>query len=690
MKVSWEWLNHFVNLRNIDPESLSEQLTLAGCEIEEINHTNIFGKKDCILDITSTPNRSDLLGMVGIAKEISAILKLDQNLLQNIEKNLLLSKKDLDTINYQNKLGISSISNSCCFIDNLSYRPTPQWIKNSLHACGIDIQDDINDIANYVMLKWGHPIEIVDTSQLTPMHRNDIEFAYKNQSNNQQKVVVTKYKNHIVGLTGIQIEDNYKATSKTNCICLQTMVIPINIIRSNSKYCNIRTESSIRYERGLNEENMKFAILEAILLIKKIYPEALVGKIYNNIIKRQDLSKSFIKLNLNKTRKILGKIESNGHSQDIDVDNIKNILFSLGCSIKDCNTFLKIEVPVSRSNDLYRDIDLIEEIARIQGFNSFKAKLPEFKSLKTSSKRDIIIKEITKRLRSLGFTEAIHYSLASQNLKKGIQLENPLMTEYSCLRTNLILNLIESFNNNIKKSATNFDTFEIGRVFFKDLISQHPIEKEFISGIFGGRLIRKSWQSPLKKMDWFEAKGIIELLLSNISINIEWNNLIDSRYNELLHPGRSATIYILSNKIGTFGEIHPKIISEYSLPNPIYCFEIDFELILKHILTEQNYSKEFRAYSSFPSITRDIAIVVPLETTVGSVIKIIKNEKLSVLKHAQLFDEYKGANIAKGKRSIAFRLTYQSESKTLTAEEVDTMHSNIKEKLKEKLNTKFR
>jgi len=191
-------------------------------------------------------------------------------------------------------------------------------------------------------------------------------------------------------------------------------------------------------------------------------------------------------------------------------------------------------------------------------------------------------------------------------------------------------------------------------------------------------------------MDWFEAKGVIELLLNNISTNIEWKNYIDSQYNGLLHPGRSASIYICTKKMGTFGQIHPRIINEYNLPNSIYCFEIDLELILKHILEEKNYSKEFKAYSSFPSITRDIAIITPIEITVDSVIKIIKNGNSSVLKHVTLFDEYKGSNIVEGYRSIAFRLTYQSESKTLTGEEVDKLHTNIKQDLKEKLKAEFR
>nr|YP_010337698.1 phenylalanyl-tRNA synthetase beta subunit [Sahlingia subintegra]UNJ17283.1 phenylalanyl-tRNA synthetase beta subunit [Sahlingia subintegra] len=692
MKISWEWLNQFVDLKekNIDPEQLSDKLTLAGCEIEEINHTNICGKEDYILDITSTPNRSDLLGMIGIAKEISTIMKLDQCLISDIENNLILSEKNIEAINYKNHSDTISISNSSCFINNLSPKPTPQWIKSALYASGIDIHDDIKDIMNYVMVKWGHPIEIVDTSKFTPIHIKDIQFKYHNPINDTHKTVVTKYKNQTVSLTGVKIENDYKVTNKTTCICLQSLVIPRKIIRINSKYSNLRTESSIRHERGLNEENMKFAILEAILLIKKIYPEALVGKIYNNIIKKQDLSDSYIKLDLKKTKKTLGKIEANGHLKDIGIDDVKNILLSLGCSVIDCNTFFKVAVPFNRKNDLYRDIDLIEEIARIQGFNSFKAKLPEFKSLQTISKRDIIIKEISKKLRSLGFTEVIHYSLAPQKVNERIKLENPLMNEYSCLRSNLILNLIESFNNNIKKGASNFDTFEIGRIFFKDNNLQYSIEKEILGGIFGGRLIRNSWQSPLKNMDWFKAKGILELLLNNISTDIEWKNYIDPQYNGLLHPGRSASIHICTKKMGTFGQIHPRIINEYNLPNYIYCFEIDLELILKYILKEKNYSKEFTSYSLFPSITRDIAIITPITITVDSVIKIIKNDNSSVLKHVTLFDEYKGGNIAEGYRSIAFRLTYQSKSKTLTNEEVDKIHTNIKQDLKEKLNAEFR
>ena len=697
MKISWEWLNSFISLKNSSPQEVSEQLTLAGCEIEEVEEITVLDKKDYILNITSTPNRSDLQGMVGIAKEICAILDLDQGSILNMEKELILTEKNLQMVNYQDNSSSSlSISNTHCYISGLSDQAIPKFIKTCLESSGIEVQNNINDIGNYSMLKWGHPVEIINILSNSNLKADDISFVIESKKNDHYKgketqitdIVVTKHKNVRVALTAIETDKNYRANKISNQICLQVMVIPINIVRKNSKYSNIRNESSIRYERGLNQTSLKFALLDTILLIKKIYPEALVGDIYNNINKRSNLEFATIRLHLDKIRSVLGKIEVDNTIQDIDAKKVQKILLSLGCSVIDYNSFFEVTIPDARKHDLSREIDLIEEIARIQGLNKFNAILPKFKNLQIASSRNRTIKELARKMRSLGMTEVVHYSLASQTYHEKVELENPLMSEYNSLRTNLISNLIESFNNNIKKGNHNFDAFEIGRVFTKNSDFSH--ESEVVGGIFGGRLRRISWESPLRNMNWFEAKGILELLLSGLIEETIWKNEIQQQHSRLLHPKKSSSIFLKDKYLGCFGEVHPQIVKEKNLPNSIFCFELNLIILIKNLQEKPNYTHEFQQYSSFPSIIRDIAIVIPIDVNIESVVQIIKNQDYSILKNVQLFDEYKGKNIEKQKRSIAFRLTYQSGLKTLTAEEVDKINEELKTKIKEQLNTKFR
>lgn len=698
MKISWEWLNSFVNLKDSNPQEVSNQLTLAGCEIEEIKEVAILNEKDYILDITSTPNRSDLQGIVGIAKEICAILDLDQGPILKMEREIVLTEKNFTTINYEDNTHSLLIPNNHCCISKLSDRPIPELIKIRLESSGIEVENNINDLANYIMLKWGHPVEVTNLLDNATLNPGDISFVTENKrkkqnetkENHEADVVITKHKNVRVALTGVKTEENYRANKESNNVCLQVMVVPINIVRKNSKYSNIRNESSIRYERGLNKTSLKLALLDTILLIKKTYPEALVGNIYNNISKRSNLKLSNIKLYTDKVNNILGKVEINNKIQDIDTKKIEKILLSLGCSAIDRNTFLEVTVPDSRKHDLYREIDLIEEIARIQGLNKFNAILPEFKTLQLTSRRNHTIKEFVKKMRSLGMTEVIHYSLAPQTQNEKVKLENPLLSEYSSLRTTLLSNLIDSFDSNIKKGNHNFDAFEIGRVFKNRGKLNSSCENEVVGGIFGGRLTRTSWQSPLRSMNWFEGKGTIELLLNGLIKETVWTDKISEQYSKLLHPKKSSGIFLKDEYLGCFGEVHPQIAKEKSLPNNIYCFEFRLAILIKKLQEKTSYTHEFQNYSSFPSITRDMAIVIPVKASIESIIKIIKCQNYSILKNIQLFDEYRGQNIEKGKRSIAFRLTYQSSLKTLTTKEVDEVHEQLKDQIKEQLDTQFR
>nr|QUE28524.1 SyfB [Porphyrostromium boryanum] len=690
MKVSWEWLGSFVDLKNTNPEDVSDKLTLAGCEIEEIRQT--LDGNDYVLDITSTPNRGDLLGMIGIAREICTILDFSQDMILEIEKSLALQERKLNFVNHSTDQSFLSIVNSYCCITELRQKPTPEWLKKHLEASQIEIFNDINDISNYVMLKWGHPVDVINISKLVPVNKQDISFTKETKrqedcTNKVTEIVYTQIKNIKVGITGVKLEDSYKAIKESQSICLNANLIPTSITRKNSKFCNTRNEYSIRHERGLNKEGLKFALVEAILLIKKIYPEALVGDIYNNIIDRSEVKKNLIKLNINKIRSVLGKIESNGVTRDITFEEVERILVSLGCTLSGKSESLKVLIPPSRQQDLSREIDLIEEIARIQGFNYFRAELPTFHFLNFSSSRNFILKELERKMRSLGMTETIHYSLASQGSGNKVGLDNPLMAEYSYLRTSIIKNLIDSFKSNVKKGNYHFDAFETGRIFLKE---DQIIEQEAIAGIFGGKMRRKTWQSSLNCLDWFEGKGILELLLHQIANKLEWRNSIHERYEGIMHPYRSAAIYLHGEYLGVFGQIHPEIVLEKNFPKHVYCFELNLAIIIRNLRTNGEWSNIFKEYSSFPSITRDIAIVIPLETTVASILKIISDQHYPILKETQIFDEYKGKKIEQGKKSIAFRLVYQSNFKTLTTNEVDKVHENIKNKLTQQLNSQFR
>nr|YP_010337239.1 phenylalanyl-tRNA synthetase beta subunit [Pseudoerythrocladia kornmannii]QUE28320.1 SyfB [Pseudoerythrocladia kornmannii]UNJ16824.1 phenylalanyl-tRNA synthetase beta subunit [Pseudoerythrocladia kornmannii] len=699
MKISWNWLKQLINVSHMSPENVCERLTLAGCEVEDIHYCKILGEEDCIVDITSTPNRADLLNMIGLAREIATILEINQNTINKIAQEIETAQKTLEIEQDKNLLSESSLTIPyfSTFINIEEKNKTPHFIQKALIASGFSPKNNILDIGEYIMLKWGHPLEIIACSNINQLQNKDINFIHKQENlknRNKSKslnTLVTYIKKEPVSITGIKVKDDYTFQDNTRLICLQGMIIPVVDIRNNSKYSNLRTESSIRHERGLDNATLELAYIDAILLIKKVYPQAILGNIYNNIIKEEIKETSPILLDPDKVRQVLGPLKSkNGTYEEVSDITINKILCSLNCSVEYDNQIIKVTVPSTRLKDLTREIDLIEEIARIQGFNSFAEILPQFNNNYIDSKRNLFLQELKKRLRLFGLTETLHYSLVSDKEKKIVQLKNPLTTEYNSLRTTLLFNLLESFDNNLKQDNKKLEAFELGRIFLKNTNSNQVTEKEMVSGIFGSNLMRLDWASPLKQVGWFEAKGLLELFIQNTQHEISWKVSIDKKYKTLFHPGKSASLYLKDIEIGVFGQIHPKILKSYNFSNLIYGFEIDVDCLIRESYLKSIESYEFQEYSSFPMIVRDAAIEVPQVTKVASIITTINKNKPEILRKVELFNEYKGINIEKNKKSLTFRFWYKSNTTTLMSEEVEVVHSKLKDKMKVLLNVEFR
>nr|QUE30047.1 SyfB [Erythrocladia irregularis] len=681
----------------MNPESVCEQLTLAGCEVEEIVYCKVLDKEDCVVDITSTPNRADLLSMIGLANEIATILNRTNKSINNIKEDIYTNKNNLDIATDHDLFQGSSINlpGYLTCISHINKIDTPDFIKRALITSGLVVKNTVSDIGNYIMLKWGYPLEIIDCSNHNPINRRNLSIIQKKEQledkNRSITTLITQLYDKPTSLIGIKIQPNFEISTTTNAICIQGIVVPVSSIRNNSKYANLRTESSIRHERGLNLETLELAFFDAILLIKKVYPQAILDKIYNNIIKQEASTSHSIELNLHKVRKILGPIKlNNAKNEEISVTSIHNILRSLNCNVKIKNNLLKVAIPNNRFNDLTRDIDLIEEIARIKGLNCFAEHLPKFSKYNRKSQRQIFVQEFKKKLRFFGFTETVHYSLVSGKNKNIEQIKNPLTSEYNSLRNTLLFNLLDSFNYNFKQNNEKITAFEIGRVFLKSITYNKIEEKEMVAGIFGSNLNRVDWQSPSRHMDWFEAKGILELLLKNLQNKISWQSDIQEKYSTIFHPKRSASINLKGKPIGIFGQIHPQILDNNNFPDLIYGFEIDMESLMQPIKIDTNKKMLFKEYSSFPMIIRDTAIEVSLDTSVQSIIDIINSHKPKILTKVELLNEYQGIKIAIDKRSLTFRFYYKSATQTLTTKEVEINHSKLKEVIKRLLSVEFR
>nr|YP_009402675.1 phenylalanyl-tRNA synthetase beta chain [Compsopogon caeruleus]ARX96031.1 phenylalanyl-tRNA synthetase beta chain [Compsopogon caeruleus] len=685
MKISWNWLRSLINIDNNNPYNIAHQITLAGSEVENIEYVNILGYKDIVLDINSTPNRNDLLSVVGIAKEIGILInKTDQNIFESVS-----IKQDFSIQREYNNLPLYYKS----YITNLVITESPLFIQQRLITSGITPVNNIVDIINYINIKWGCGIEIIDISYIENQDFNDYymkDFREVYIENNINFIIesdkelclnkgniITMYKNIPVYLSGIGAAYNVKINKNTTKIYLQSINFKSEDIKKNSLSTSIRTNSSIRYERGINTKNLKLAFLEICNLINKYIPNSIQNTIFSNDLENY-LTKT-IKFHHNRLQNILGNIKIKNKTYNLESNKIIEILKKANFKVENKDSYLNIQVPYDRSQDILREADIIEEIARFYGFDNFIDSLPIFQFKRESSNKQIFTRQVHIRLKSLGLTEIINYSLVNNTSKEQIQLKNPLIKEYDALRSNLLEGLLEINKYNYRQTGEFIQAFEIGTIFYK--MNSQIYEKNMLSGILGGNLIRNSWSENLQKPTWHQLKGKIEILLSIIQKTLEWVPLQQSLNSSLFNPAKSSTILINKKSVGNFGEIHPKLLKQFDLNNIFFAFEINFDILYTLFIEESLVQKnQFIPYSIYPTITRDISIIAPSDIFVQTIIDNIKqlSNSSKILQYIQIFDEYSGDNIPNGSRSIGLRLFYQSKYRTLTTEEVEKLNRYIK------------
>jgi phenylalanyl-tRNA synthetase beta chain len=283
-------------------------------------------------------------------------------------------------------------------------------------------------------------------------------------------------------------------------------------------------------------------------------------------------------------------------------------------------------------------------------------------------------------------TELIHYSLVKPGEDRQIVLANPLFVEYSALRTDLISGLIDAFQYNLEQGNGSLNGFDIGRIFWHEEGLQ---EAEAIAGIMGGDTSNSKWTRSGREqpMTWFEAKGILESVFQQLGLQVEYQ---PDRRDSRLHPGRTASLWIRGNSLGIFGQLHPQLRQEKGLPDSVYVFQLELDVLLNYLDEDEILVPPFHPYSTYPAADRDIAFFAPVKVTVGEIEKAITKAGKDLLESVELFDEYRGENVPQGQRSLAFRLIYRASDRTLTDTEVEPVHNKVREALVEKFGVSLR
>nr|ARO91156.1 phenylalanyl tRNA synthetase beta subunit [Flintiella sanguinaria] len=688
MKISWNWLNTLVDLSNISPEELSEKLTIAGLEVESIDKIYVNDSvSDIILDIISTANRSDALSLIGIAREVSVLVKRDLQI-----SLLKLDLRDFDDKQILIDEAIDCESLLAGLIQVSSVVSVPKWIQERLSSIGFSLQHNLYDVLNYVMLETGVPLNLFDPGNILShdsyhkqitIKKNLCAYPFFASDGNQyllpDNVPSILYGDHKINIGGLLDNKEFLANKNSSNLILLGIIFNPSSTRKLSKMVGCNNERSQRYERGLTSTQMEYAYRRALFLITNISSLQVksVKYLYKNNYKPQ-----LINLRLSYVFKILGPSFKN----NLNKSHISQILNSLGFSFKSFPDYFVVTVPDFRSHDIKREIDLIEEIARVYGFEQFVDVIPKINRFANISIRELLNRKIRARLKTIGLNELINYSLESSesfySKDKIINLKNPLNCDYAILRQTLLTNILSVISYNIKQGNGLIEGYEFGRIFNnkKEFFS----EAYSIAGIIGGKLFSDSWEETNLMSNWFYAKGMLEQILSIISSSVRWEKVLletNSVYYNIFHHYNVANIFIEEKSIGYFGQLNPRILNKFDINCNIYGFELKIEDILQ-IYKKNFYKKEiFRPYSSYPSIVRDISLIVPIDFPLHIIQEKISLLGKPLLYKSKFFNLYKNNPIPKGYKSLSFRLFYRVQDRTLTILEVDKLHENLYQNL---------
>ena len=704
MQTSLKWVNEFVNIETVNLDYLIEKLTLGGFEVEEIIELNISKQKEIALDISATANRSDSLSIEGISKEVAALLNKPARFTNYIIENFDWKE------NLESKSSIIQNADNCSTfiamtIENLNNITVPKWLKQKLLSSGVNSTNNLLDFQNYILLETGYPFEFYDLDKISSK-LNTSKFQLTVETSDNQNIffasnninyslnnstLLIKANSIPISIGGIIPNKDFCYSDTTKSLLIEGSIFNSTIIRQQSRMLGLRTDRSARYEKSLKDLSLLEAFYKLICLIRISNPN-LICKL-RTINQNEKRKSEPISLRYKTLKEILGPIKQYENIENyITPKLITNYLRRLNFTykydkVKEC---WEVNIPYLRSNDISREIDLVEEIGRLHGFNNFLSRLPKIKTTGNEDESYQTRKKITSCFLNLGFNELIHYSLVKQQtfIQNEIKLINPLISDYANLRSTLLPNLIQTVEENLKQGNSTVEGFEFGHIFSGNNLQSFQ-EKEYIAGIFGGINSKSTWSDVSKSLTWFEAKGKLEQFFNQLNLEPQWERYSFTEKNEIFHPYCTAKLY-LDNKadLGMFGQIHPILSKKLGIPSNLYLFELNFESIQNQI--QMNKLKLYKEYSSYPKIVKDLSFIIPENISFKKIQELLYCNGTKFLSNISLLDEYKGKSIPDNHISLCLQLTFQSNEKTLQNKEIEITIQDLQSLLTNKLNATIR
>ncbi|AEG60700.1 phenylalanine--tRNA ligase subunit beta [Desulforamulus ruminis] len=630
----------------------------------------VLGLNDFVLELDLTPNRGDALCLIGVARDVAAILKT--------ELKVPAPKFDESGEKAEDLAKVDILDADLCrryvarIIKGVQMGPSPMWLQNRLRAAGIRPISNIVDVTNYVMLELGQPLHAFDYNALKNHH------IIVRRAQDQEKIVsldgverllnpdmlAITDENGPVAVAGVMGGLDSEVTENTVDVLIEAAYFhPINI-RRTSKALGLRSESSLRFEKGIDINGCRRAADRAVELIQQLAGGTIASGAVDNF--PAPITEKTIQLRFARVQWVLGI--------DISREEIVNILERLQFRVQANAEDLLVTVPAFRP-DITREIDLIEEVARLYGYNQIPDTLPFGASTQGARTADQELTWDAKRvMTTCGFQEVVTYSFvhprvfdlmnlpADSRFRKAVRLQNPLSEEQSVMRTVLVPNLLEVLQRNHNRRAQGGAVFEVGRVFYPVEGQPLPEEVPVLAAVALGST-PKTWNQPSRPLDFFFIKGVAEQLLDTLGlVGAEFNRHQDPSF----HPGRCAKIEIQGELLGVLGELHPNVVENYELPGRVMALKIDLQVLAGY----PRPVKQYRSLLKFPAVERDLAVLVKQEVAVAHMLTIIQKAGGDLLRSVEIFDLYQGSQVPEGFKSVAFSMKFQAEDRTLTDQEV--------------------
>ncbi|PKN05645.1 MAG: phenylalanine--tRNA ligase subunit beta [Deltaproteobacteria bacterium HGW-Deltaproteobacteria-9] len=650
--------------------------------------------RDIVLDIGVTPNRPDCLSMIGVAREIAAMTG------GKLKTPEILFTEDDEDIN-----GITSVEildpdlcprYTARIVKNVTIRPSPFWMRRRLESVGLRAINNVVDVTNFVMLECGQPLHAFDYRFLKEgrivvrKSRQGDTFISLDEKERMLRADTLMICDGVgpVAIAGIMGGLNSEIKDDTRMVLLEGAYFNPTSIRKSSRWLGMSTDAAFRFERGIDPEGVVRALNRAAQLIADLSGGAVCRGYIDQYPKKIESPRD-IPLRISRVRDILGKT--------IAPAQIVRILKNIGMAVNKADGSHYRVTPPSFRVDISREIDLIEEIARLHGYDRIPVTRPAISFMSTrQDPRKVLEERIRTLLNGYGYSEVITYSFipatavehlglpADDVRRAAVAIRNPLTEEQAVMRTTMIYSLLETMRRNADAGCFDLKLFEMGRTYLARKAGTLPAEQNRIGGILTGARYDDGWHYSGLASDFFDLKGCLEGLFDHLKIAaLKFRSDLREPF---LHPGRSCCMTIGKEMIGFLGEVHPDVLARMDLKNRAMVFEMDLDVLAGHF----SGALAYRDISRFPSSSRDVAFLISRDVTAEAIIHFSLDMHEELLEKVCIFDVYEGKGIPEGMTSLGLRFSYRAHGRTLTDQEISRAHKAIVQRIVEKSGAKIR